>query len=56
MVYGYKGMGLSMGTMVAGWDDTTGPALYYVDDGGQRLAGNLFSVGTYLWKKSQKQR
>lgn len=46
MVYGYKGMGLSMGTMVAGWDDTTGPALYYVDDGGQRLAGNLFSVGS----------
>ena len=22
MVYGYKGMGLSMGTMVAGWDKT----------------------------------
>merc|ERR1712048_1320658 len=46
MVYNYKGMGLSMGTMVCGWDDKGGPALYYVDDGGQRLAGNLFSVGS----------
>merc|ERR1712027_183368 len=46
MVYGYKGMGLSMGTMVCGWDDKGGPALYYVDDGGQGLAGNLFSVGS----------
>merc|ERR1712227_1068410 len=36
MVYQYKGMGLSMGTMVCGWDKR-GPGLYYVDDGGQRL-------------------
>jgi len=46
MVYNYKGMGLSMGTMVCGWDDKGGPALYYVDDAGQRLGGNLFSVGS----------
>jgi len=46
MVYSYKGMGLSMGTMVAGWDLVTGPALYYVDDGGQRLGGPIFSVGS----------
>merc|ERR1712227_394192 len=46
MVYQYKGMGLSMGTMVCGWDDKGGPALYYVDDGGQRLEGSLFSVGS----------
>ena len=46
MVYQYKGMGLSMGTMVCGWDDKGGPALYYVDDGGQRLEGTLFSVGS----------
>ena len=32
-------MGLSMGTMVCGWDKK-GPGLYYVDDGGQRLEGN----------------
>jgi 20S proteasome subunit beta 5 len=41
MVYQYKGMGLSMGTMVCGWDKK-GPGLYYVDDGGQRLEGNSF--------------
>ncbi|KAI9209870.1 LMP7-like protein [Polychytrium aggregatum] len=45
MVYSYKGMGLSMGTMIAGWDKK-GPGLYYVDSDGQRLAGNLFSVGS----------
>jgi 20S proteasome subunit beta 5 len=45
MVYSYKGMGLSMGTMVAGWDKT-GPALFYVDSDGQRLTSNLFSVGS----------
>merc|ERR1711990_933100 len=45
MVYEYKGMGLAMGTMVCGWDKK-GPGLYYVDDGGQRLEGSLFSVGS----------
>eukprot|EP01084_Bolivina_argentea_P299146 515631_1 len=41
----YKGYGLSMGTMVTGWDKT-GPQLYYVDDDGTRLHGNVFSVGS----------
>jgi 20S proteasome subunit beta 5 len=45
MVYQYKGYGLSMGTMIAGWD-RTGPQLYYVDNDGMRLKGNLFSVGS----------
>ncbi|KAI8909024.1 LMP X [Gorgonomyces haynaldii] len=45
MVYAYKGMGLSMGTMVAGWDKT-GPQLFYVDSDGQRLKADLFSVGS----------
>lgn len=45
MVYSYKGMGLSMGTMVTGWDKR-GPGLFYVDDEGTRLNGNLFSVGS----------
>ena len=30
MAYNYKGMGLSMGTMIAGYDKK-GPGLYYVD-------------------------
>eukprot|EP00761_Pharyngomonas_kirbyi_P011940 gb/GECH01011966.1/.p1 GENE.gb/GECH01011966.1/~~gb/GECH01011966.1/.p1 ORF type:complete len:273 (+),score=82.80 gb/GECH01011966.1/:1-819(+) len=45
MVSQYKGMGLSMGTMIAGWDHT-GPALYMVDNDGTRLKGNIFSVGS----------
>jgi 20S proteasome subunit beta 5 len=45
MVYRYKGMGLSMGTMIAGWDKN-GPGLYYVDSDGTRLCSSLFSVGS----------
>lgn len=45
MVYSYKGMGLSMGTMVTGWDKH-GPGLYYVDNDGTRLSGDVFSVGS----------
>ncbi|XP_053824618.1 proteasome subunit beta type-5 isoform X2 [Vidua chalybeata] len=45
LVYQYKGMGLSLGTMVCGWDKR-GPALYYVDSEGQRVAGSAFAVGS----------
>lgn len=31
--------------MVCGWDKT-GPCIFYVDDDGQRLKGDLFSVGS----------
>uniref|UniRef100_A0A7R9VRX1 proteasome endopeptidase complex n=1 Tax=Pseudictyota dubia TaxID=2749911 RepID=A0A7R9VRX1_9STRA len=41
----YRGYGLSMGTMITGWDET-GPQLYYVDDDGTRLKGTYFSVGS----------
>ena len=41
----YRGYGLSMGTMVTGWDET-GPQLYYVDNDGTRLHSHLFSVGS----------
>lgn len=44
-VYYYKGMGLSMGTMVCGWDKT-GPNIFYVDSDGTRLKGTMFSVGS----------
>ncbi|KAG2433354.1 hypothetical protein HXX76_008417 [Chlamydomonas incerta] len=44
-MFSYRGMGLSMGTMVAGWDPT-GPGLYYVDSDGQRTKGQIFSVGS----------
>ncbi|KAF8971637.1 Proteasome subunit beta type-5 [Entomortierella lignicola] len=45
MVYDYKGMGLSMGTMITGWDKT-GPQLFYVDSDGTRMRGEKFSVGS----------
>eukprot|EP01134_Creolimax_fragrantissima_P001731 CFRG1731T1 len=45
MVYQYRSMGLSMGTMITGWDKS-GPGLFYVDSDGTRLAGDLFSVGS----------
>ncbi|XP_028557963.2 proteasome subunit beta type-5 [Podarcis muralis] len=45
MVYQYKGMGLSMGTMICGWDKR-GPGLYYVDSEGNRISGKVFSVGS----------
>ncbi len=45
MISQYKGRGLSMGTMVTGWDKA-GPQLYYIDDDGTRLVGNIFSVGS----------
>jgi len=45
IIYGYKGMGLSMGTMICGWDKK-GPGLYYVDSDGTRLTNYVFSVGS----------
>ncbi|CAH1779466.1 unnamed protein product [Owenia fusiformis] len=45
IVYNYKGMGLSMGTMICGWDKR-GPGLYYVDSDGTRLTNDMFSVGS----------
>jgi 20S proteasome subunit beta 5 len=45
ITYSYRNQGLSMGTMIAGWDKT-GPNLFYVDDDGTRLKGHKFSVGS----------
>lgn len=45
MIQQYRGYGLSMGTMIAGWDKKE-QGLYYVDDDGTRLKGYLFSVGS----------
>eukprot|EP01041_Mallomonas_annulata_P008347 gene8347-17195_t len=45
IMFQYKGYGLSMGTMITGWDKT-GPQLYYVDNDATRLKGHLFSVGS----------
>ena len=32
--------------MICGWDKVKGPSIYYVDNEGNRLPGNLFSVGS----------
>jgi len=45
-IYSYRGYGLSMGTMIAGWDKALGAGLYYIDDDGTRLKGDVFSVGS----------
>jgi 20S proteasome subunit beta 5 len=45
LIYYYRDYGLSMGCMLAGWDKT-GPNLYYLDNDGTRLKGDLFSVGS----------
>lgn len=45
-LYSYRGYGLSMGTMIAGWDESRGPNLYYIDDDGTRLKGDIFSAGS----------
>lgn len=45
MLYNYKGMGLSLGVMISGWDKK-GPGLFYVDNDCNRFPGDLFSVGS----------
>lgn len=45
VVYSYKGMGLSMGTMICGWDKK-GPGLWYVDSDGTRTSNDMYSVGS----------
>lgn len=46
MLYNYKGMGLSLGVMICGWDHKKGPKIYMVDNDSRRLPGNIFSVGS----------
>ena len=45
MVFQYKGYGLSMGTMICGWDKTW-LELYYIDSYGQPFNNKMFAVGS----------
>lgn len=45
ILYRYRGYGLSVGTMIAG-SDSKGVHMYYCDNDGIRLQGNLFAVGS----------
>lgn len=44
-VYRYKGYGLSMSTMICGYDES-GPRIYNVTDDGNRISCKLLSVGS----------
>jgi len=45
IMFYYRGSGLSIGSMIAGYDKK-GPGIYYVDSDGTRLKGNRFCVGS----------
>jgi len=46
ILYNYKGMGLSLGVMICGWDEKKGPAIFWVDNDGNRFPGQMFSIGS----------
>mmetsp|Transcript_10855 Transcript_10855/g.15302 ORF Transcript_10855/g.15302 Transcript_10855/m.15302 type:complete len:316 (+) Transcript_10855:76-1023(+) len=47
-LYQNKALGLSVGTMIMGFDDEIigKPSIYYVDNTGVRIGGDMFSVGS----------
>jgi 20S proteasome subunit beta 5 len=45
-LYQNRGVGLSMGTMIMGFDQDGPPRIYYVDDTGVRIEGSQFAVGS----------
>eukprot|EP00005_Dracoamoeba_jomungandri_P003682 CAMPEP_0174253242 /NCGR_PEP_ID=MMETSP0439-20130205/2620_1 /TAXON_ID=0 /ORGANISM="Stereomyxa ramosa, Strain Chinc5" /LENGTH=157 /DNA_ID=CAMNT_0015334161 /DNA_START=352 /DNA_END=821 /DNA_ORIENTATION=- len=45
IMYYYRGYGLSIGSMICGWDKR-GANIYYVDSDGTRLKGERFCVGS----------
>jgi 20S proteasome subunit beta 5 len=52
-LYSNRGLGLSVGTMICGYDDTGNssrnaalPKIYYVDNTGMRIESDLFAVGS----------
>lgn len=63
MIFKYRNSGISMGTMIIGWDNNQ-PSIYYVDSEGNRLKVKMVSVGSgstfaygiletnYLWNLS----
>jgi 20S proteasome subunit beta 5 len=45
-LYENRALGLSVGTMMAGYDDDGEAKIYYVDNSGLRIEGDLFAVGS----------
>jgi len=44
-IFKYKNSGISMGTMIIGWD-INGPSIYYIDSEGTRLKVSMIAVGS----------
>ncbi|GAX09715.1 5'-3' exoribonuclease 1 [Fistulifera solaris] len=47
-LYENRNLGLSVGTMIMGYDDdkASPPKIFYVDDSGARISGDMFAVGS----------
>uniref|UniRef100_A0A7S2W1S9 proteasome endopeptidase complex n=2 Tax=Eucampia antarctica TaxID=49252 RepID=A0A7S2W1S9_9STRA len=45
-LYGNRGLGLSVGTMIMGFDNQNGASIYYIDDTGVRIKDTMFAVGS----------
>ena len=45
-LYQNRALGLSVGTMIMGFDEDGPPHIYYVDNTGVRIEGGLFAVGS----------
>jgi len=49
VLYEYRAANLSIGTMIMGYDERAGvakPRIFYIDNSGKRIEGDIFSVGS----------
>ena len=46
VLYGNRGLDLSVGTMIMGYDKRDGFSIYYTDNTGVRIKGDMFAVGS----------
>jgi len=45
-LYYNRELSLSIGTMIIGYDKLCGPSIYYIDNTGMRVRGDMFAVGS----------
>lgn len=46
VLYDNRQLGLSVGSMIMGFDPTNKPAIFFVDNSGLRIRGDMFAVGS----------
>ena len=46
ILYANRGLDLSVGTMIMGYDEREGFSIYYLDNTGVRIKGDMFAVGS----------